>query len=62
MVTDLKALSDADLADPTSDGRGALWGIDPGIYRTWKDNSGNAKRRRRWRRRALPNTQRRMAP
>jgi hypothetical protein len=31
--------------------------INPETYRMWKANSGNAKARRRWRRRNVPNTQ-----
>jgi hypothetical protein len=32
--------------------------INPETYRLWKANTGNAKARRRWRRRDIPNTQR----
>jgi hypothetical protein len=35
-----------------------LWSIDRETYRLWKANAGNAKARRRWRRRDIPNGQR----
>lgn len=37
---------------PDPDGR-VLFRIDPDTYRMWKANSGNAKARRRWRRREV---------
>jgi hypothetical protein len=36
-----------------------IWAFDKAMYRHWKtNNAGNAKSRRRWRRRDIPNTQR----
>jgi hypothetical protein len=35
-----------------------LWNINPETYRMWKASAGNAKARRRWRRRDIPNSQR----
>jgi hypothetical protein len=37
--------------------RGRLFNIDWGTHQFWKANAGNAKARRRWRRRNVPNTQ-----
>jgi hypothetical protein len=37
--------------------RGQLFGIDRGTYLLWKANAGNAKARRRWRRKDIPNRQ-----
>jgi len=41
---------------PDADER-TLLRIDHDTYRAWKANSGNAKARRRWRRREVPNSQ-----
>lgn len=38
-------------ADEVPATESSLFGIDPGTYRLWKAMSGNAKARRRWRRR-----------
>jgi hypothetical protein len=35
-----------------------IYGINVETYRMWKANAGNAKSRRRWRRRGMVNTQR----
>jgi hypothetical protein len=35
-----------------------ICGINAETYRMWKANAGNAKSRRRWRRRGMVNTQR----
>lgn len=34
------------------------WGVSEETYQFWKSGAGNAKARRRWRRRNVPNTQR----
>lgn len=34
------------------------WGVSEETFQAWKANSGNAKARRRWRRRNVPNSQR----
>lgn len=34
------------------------WGVSEETYQFWKASAGNAKSRRRWRRRDIPNSQR----
>lgn len=40
----------------------SLWPLTDEVYRFWKANAGNAKARRRWRRRDIPNSQRSVVP
>jgi hypothetical protein len=55
--TDVFSLDEA--GNPRSTGQ--LFRIDAETHRYWKANAGNAKARRRWRRRDFPNTQRAQA-